>query len=125
MRADERDPLTERIIACALQVHRTLGPGLLENTYHGALAIELQHQGFTVERERLFPAFYRGIKVGDYRPDLIVDGEVVIEVKSVAAYDPVFMAQMLTYLRVTGITVGLILNFNRRVLRDGIKRVIL
>jgi GxxExxY protein len=125
VRAEERDPLTERIIACALRVHRTLGPGLLESAYHGALTIELEHQGFTVERERVFPALYRGIKVGDYRPDLIVDGEVIIEIKSVAAYDPVFMAQMLTYLRITGITVGLIINFNRRVLRDGIKRVIL
>lgn len=123
MLIDERDPLTERIIACAMTVHRELGPGLLENAYHAALAIELVTNRFSIVREPTFPAFYRSVKVGEYRPDLIVDQQVVIEVKSVARYDPVFLAQMLTYLRVTGITVGLIINFNRPRLIDGIKRV--
>jgi GxxExxY protein len=117
--------LTERIIACALAVHKELGPGLLESTYQGALCIELDLGGFSVIRERCFPAMYRGVTVGEYRPDLIVDDAVVIEIKSVTRYDPVFLAQMMTYLRITGINVGLIINFNSTFLRDGIKRVVL
>jgi GxxExxY protein len=123
MLADERDPTTERIIGCAMTVHRALGPGLLENAYQAALAIELVANNFTIVREPTFPAFYRRVKVGEYRPDLIVDDQVVVEIKSVARYDPVFLAKMLTYLRVTGISVGLIINFNRPRLSDGIKRV--
>jgi GxxExxY protein len=87
------------------------------------LAIELVANSFSIVREPTFPAFYRQVKVGEYRPDLIVDEQVVIEIKSVARYHPVFLAQMLPYLRVTGINVGLIINFNRPRLVDGIKRV--
>ena len=123
MLADERDPLTERIIGCAMAVHRELGPGLLENAYHAALAIELVANNFSIIREPTFPAYYRRVKVGEYKPDLIVDDQVVVEIKSVARYDPVFLAKMLTYLRVTGINVGLIINFNRPRLSEGIKRV--
>jgi GxxExxY protein len=123
MHLEERDSLTERIIACAIRVHQELGPGLLERAYHAALAIELEMNAFKVVREKCFPALYRGRKVGEYHPDLIIDGEVVVEIKSVARYDPVFLAQMLTYLRVTGINVGLILNFNRPRMIDGVKRV--
>ena len=125
MRPEERDSLTERIIACAIAVHREVGPGLLESAYHAALDIELQMNGFSVVREKSFPALYRTVKIGEYRPDMIVNNEVVVEIKSVARYDPVFLAQMLTYLRVTGINVGLIINFNRPRLTDGIKRVAL
>ena len=123
MLADERDPLTERIIGRAMAVHRGLGPGLLENAYHAALAIELAANNFSSIREPTFPAYYRRVKVGEYKPDLIVDDQVVVEIKSVARYDPVFLAKMLTYLRVTGINVGLIINFNRPRLSEGIKRV--
>jgi len=123
MLIDERDPLTERIIACAMTVHRELGPGLLENAYHAALAIELVSSKFSIVREPTYPAFYRKVKIGEYRPDLIVDDQVIVEVKSVARYDPVFLAQMLTYLRITGVNVGLIINFNRPKLIDGVKRV--
>ncbi len=123
MLADERDPLTERIIGCAMAVHRELGPGLLENTYHAALAIELVANNFSIIREPTFPAYYRRVKVGEYKPDLIVEDQVVVEIKSVARYDPVFLAKMLTYLRVTSINVGLIINFNRPRLSEGIQRV--
>ena len=123
MLIDDRDPLTERIIACAMTVHRELGPGLLENAYHAALAIELVSSKFSIVREPTYPAFYRKVKIGEYRPDLIVDDQVIVEVKSVARYDPVFLAQMLTYLRITGVNVGLIINFNRPKLIDGVKRV--
>ena len=117
--------LTERIIRCAIAVHRHIGPGLLESTYQTALGVELDFNGIPFERERVISIDYRGVRVGNYRPDLIVQNEVVVEVKSVFNYDPVFSAQMLTYLRVTGLRTGLLLNFNRPVLKDGIKRFVL
>jgi GxxExxY protein len=116
------DPLTEQIIGCAIEIHKQLGPGLLERAYHSAMCIELAFNRLKFERERSIPAEYRGVKIGDYRPDLIVESKVVVEIKSVSNYDPVFTAQMLTYLRVTGLRVGLVLNFNRPVLKDGINR---
>ena len=122
---DGNTTTTDQIIACAITVHRELGPGLLEAAYQSAMCIELNTTGLVVEREKAIPLLYRGLKIGDYRPDLIVQGQVVVEVKSVARYDPVFAAQVLTYLRVTGLSVGLLLNFNRSVLKDGIKRFVL
>lgn len=122
---DHDQNVTDRIIGCAIRVHRTLGAGLLENAYHTALCVELAHDGILFERERLVPLEYRGVRVGDYRPDLIVEHTVVVEIKSVLRFEPVFTAQMLTYLRITGLRVGLLLNFNRAVLRDGIRRVVL
>ena len=120
---EAQDPLTERIIGCAIEVHRELGAGLLESAYQTALSVELAHQGLHFDRERLIPLFYKGVKVGDYRPDLIVEGEVVVEVKSVLHFEPVFVAQMLTYLRITGLHRGLLLNFNKPVLKAGVKRI--
>jgi len=122
---ENRDPLTERIIGCAIEVHRHMGAGLLEKPYTLAMCIELAGNGINFERERLVPLTYKGIRVGEYRPDLIVEGRVVVEVKSVLHLEPVFTAQMLTYLRITNIRTGLILNFNRPVLREGIKRFVL
>ncbi len=122
---EQRDPLTERIIGCAIEVHRHMGAGLLEKPYTLAMCIELAGNGLRFERERLVPLTYKGIRVGEYRPDLIVEGRVVVEVKSVLHLEPVFTAQMLTYLRITNIRTGLILNFNRPVLREGIKRFVL
>jgi GxxExxY protein len=119
----ENDPLTERIIGCAIEVHRSLGAGLLERPYEAALCVELASQGIRYDKERQIPLLYRGINVGDFRPDLIVENAVVVEVKSVLQFEPVFVAQMLTYLRLTGLKRGLILNFNRSVLKAGIKRV--
>ena len=121
---EESDPVTEKIIGCAIEVHRQLGPGLLESAYQSAMSIELGFVRLRFEREKTFPVEYRGVRIGFYRPDLIVQDEVVVEVKCVANYDPVFTAQMLTYLRVTGIRTGLMLNFNRPVLKDGIKRFV-
>lgn len=120
---EEHDPLTERIIGCAIDVHRDLGAGLLESPYETALCVELAHQGIRFERQRIIPLFYRGISVGEFKPDLIVQGEVVVDVKSVLQFEPVFVAQMLTYLRLTKLRRGLILNFNRSVLKAGIKRI--
>jgi len=117
------DRRTQPIIGCAIEVHKELGPGLLEAPYHAALCLALAAAGLSFERERSFPALFKGVKVGDYRPDLIVNNEVVVEIKSVERYDPVFLAQMLTYLRVTRLDVGLIINFNRPQVIQGIKRV--
>lgn len=120
-----RDPLTERIIACAIEVHRALGPGLLESPYQAAMCIELTARGIAVECERPFPVLYRGSRIGEFKPDLVVESQIVVEVKSVERYDPVFAAQVLTYLRVTGLRVGLLLNFNRPTLKEGVKRFVL
>jgi len=116
--------LTEKIIGCAIEVHRQLGPGLLEGTYEAALAIELEIAGIHFERQLIFPVVYKGRKIGEYRLDFLVDKQVVVEIKSVERFDPVFEAQVLTYLRVTGARVGLLINFNSRLLQEGIKRFI-
>ena len=122
---DHDQDTTERIIGCAIEVHRALGPGLLENAYLRSLCVELAHKRIPFERECALPLVYRGVSVGEYRLDLVVDRKVVVEVKSVLRMEPVFAAQVLTYLRITGLRVGLLLNFNKGVLKDGIKRVVL
>ena len=116
--------ISAQIIGCAIEVHRDLGPGLLENPYHTALCVELAHRGIRFDRQPTIPLEYRGAQIGDYIPDLIVERTVVVEVKSVRRFEDVFTAQMLTYLRLTHLRVGLIINFNKGLLRDGIKRVV-
>jgi len=115
--------LTEQIIGSAIEVHRHLGPGLLESVYESALCIELRSVGLPFTRQLGVPLFYKGELIAEHRPDLIVRGEVIVEIKSVERFNPVFLAQMLTYLRITGLHVGLILNFNRSVMKDGVRRV--
>ncbi len=122
---EQLDPLTRRIIGCAIELHRFLGPGLLESVYRTGLAIEMAHERLPYERERPLAVTYRGKTLGEYRPDFIVQGQVVVEVKSASAHDRVFDAQVLTYLRLTGLKTGLLLNFGRPVLKDGIKRFVL
>jgi GxxExxY protein len=117
--------LTESIIGCAIEVHRQLGPGLLEGTYEEAHCIELNDAGWKFQRQLLVPVIYKGRKIGDYRLDLLVEDLLVVEIKSVERFDPIFEAQVLTYLRVTGKKVGLLINFNSRLLKDGLKRFVL
>jgi GxxExxY protein len=117
--------LTERIIGCAIEVHRTLGPGLLESAYECAFSIELASAGLQFLRQVECPVDYRGHPVGAYRFDLLVEGSVLVEVKSVNTFERIFVAQILTYLRATGCRLGLIINFNVPVLKEGIKRVAL
>jgi GxxExxY protein len=121
----DTDPLTERIIGCAIEVHRQLGPGLLESAYERAMCVELEELGLHFACEVVVPVIYKGRDVGDYRVDLIVEDTVVVEIKSVERLDRVFDAQLLTYLRVTGKHVGLLINFNTRLVTDGIKRFVL
>lgn len=117
--------ITERIIKCAIAVHRELGPGLLENVYEEAMEIECSMDGLAVQRQLKIPVLYRGKTIGEYRPDMLVNDLVIVEIKSVERFDPVFEAQVLTYLKITGKRVGLLINFNSRLVKDGIKRFIL
>lgn len=113
---EEQDPLTERIIGCAIEVHRVLGPGLLESAYVEALSVELAEARLRFGRQVPVPLTYKGRYLGEYRLDLLVEDAVVVEVKAVERFDPVHEAQVLTYLRLTGKRVGLLINFNRRLL---------
>ena len=117
--------LTERVIGAAIEVHRTLGPGLLESTYEECLCRELSLRRIEFTRQVSLPIEYKGVKLDcGYRLDLLISNKVVVEVKSVHALEPIHKAQLLTYLRVGGWRVGLLINFNVPVLRDGICRKI-
>jgi GxxExxY protein len=125
VREGATDPITERIIGCALEVHRQLGAGLLESAYEAALCIEFEEQGVRYSRQAPVPILYKGHILGDYRLDLLVEDSVVVEVKSVERLDPIFHAQVPTYMRASGKRVGLLINFNSRLLKDGIKRFVI
>jgi GxxExxY protein len=125
MKKAELNSLTERIIGLAIEVHRNLGPGLLENLYESALCIELESAGLRCERQKPLVVSYKGRSIGEFRADLIGEGAVLVELKSVERHDPIFEAQVLTYLKITGLRLGLLINFNSRLLKDGVKRLIL
>jgi GxxExxY protein len=105
--------LTEKILAAAFKVQNTLGCGFLEKVYENALAVELAQRELPVEQQKALKVLYEGAVVGDYQADLVVDGRVLVECKAVSTLDPVHEAQLLNYLKVTGIRVGLLLNFAR------------
>ena len=117
--------LTEQIIGCAMEVPRHLGPGLLESIYESALCFELHTAGMVFKQQIGVPLFYKGMLLSEHRPDLVVAEAVIVEVKAVERLDSIHLAQMLTYLRVTGLHIGLILNFNSAMLKHGVRRVIL
>jgi GxxExxY protein len=119
---DQQDALTERIIACAVALHRGIGPGLREKVYQRGLAIEFSEAGLSFVSEPRYPVVHRGIKLGEFWPDFIVEGRVVVELKCASAFDRVFEAQVLTYLRVTNLQRGLLLNFGKALMKDGIHR---
>jgi GxxExxY protein len=119
------ESLVTRTIDCAFRVHSQLGPGFLENLYARAMCVELAAAGMSVERERIVLINYRGVPIGHHRLDLVVSGEVVVELKAVARLDPVFQAQVISYLRAARLRVGLLINFNAPVLKSGIKRIVL
>ena len=122
---EHKDPLTERIIGCAIEVHRSLGPGLPEKVYHKGLCVEFNFCKIEYEYQRHIPVSHRGVIVGDFYPDFIVQGQVVVEVKCTSANEGFFDAQTLSYLRLTKAKKALLLNFGRPVLKDGIKRFVL
>ena len=116
--------LTEIILGAALEVHRALGPGLLESAYEACLVWELEAQGLAVARQVAVPVLYKGVRLElGYRVDLLVENAVIVELKAVKALEPIHTAQLLTYLRLSGVRVGLLLNFNAELLKHGIKRV--
>jgi GxxExxY protein len=119
----EQAALTEQIIGAAIEVHRELGPGLLESAYEAALAHELHLSGINFERQKEMPVRYKGflIEVG-YRIDLLIENQVVVELKAVAEMNPIFEAQLITYLKLSGRRVGLLINFNVPKLKDGLIR---
>ena len=119
------DHITRRIIGAAIEVHRALGPGLLESAYEACLAFELVQGGFNVERQKPLPVVYKEVKLDcGYRLDLLVDGAVVVEIKAVDEIVPIHKAQLLSYLRLLDKRVGLLINFHVRVLKDGVMRVV-
>src|SRR5580692_1054056 len=122
----ENDPLTEKIIGFAIEVHRQLGPGLLESAYEECLCYELREAGMAFQRQVPLPVIYKAVRLDcGYRIDVVVEDSVILELKTVERLIPIHEAQLLTYLRLSGLRTGLLLNFNSPVLRDGIRRMVL
>jgi GxxExxY protein len=122
----EFDVLSRNVIGCAIEVHRTLGPGLLESTYRQCLAYELSHAQIPFQMEMPLPVRYKDVQLDcGYRIDLLVGGDLIVEVKSVETLLPIHQAQILTYMRLARIPIGLLINFNVTKLQSGIKRFVL
>ena len=122
----EINQLTSKILQCAYTVHTALGPGLLESSYEACLFYELQQAGLKVEKQKSLPLVYKEVKLdAGYRIDLMVENRVIIELKSVEALNDVHTAQVLTYLKLSGCKIGLLMNFNVKSLKQGIKRLIM
>jgi GxxExxY protein len=117
--------ITDKIIGAAIEVHRTLGPGLLESAYEACLAFELIERDLKIERQKPLPVVYREVKLDcGYRLDLLVENKVIVELKTVDHLAPLHEAQLLAYLKLSGCKVGLLINFNVLVLRKGIRRIV-
>ncbi len=122
----ENDLLTERIIGFAIEVHRQLGPGLLESAYEECLCYELKQSGLSFRRQVPLPVIYKAIRLDcGYRIDVVVEEQVILELKTVERLMPIHEAQILTYLKLSGLHTGLLLNFNSAVLKDGMRRIML
>jgi GxxExxY protein len=122
----ELNALTGKIIGAAIEVHRHLGPGLLESTYETCLAYELAQLGLNVDRQKALPLVYKEIRLDQgYRIDLLVEHKVIVELKVVEGLTPVHEAQVLSYLKLSGCQVGLLINFNVKLLKNGIRRFIM
>ncbi len=122
---DKFDQLTRRIIGAAIEVHKVLGPGLLESAYEACLAFELRELGLQVEQQKPLPVVYKQVKLDcGYRLDLVVEDLVIVEVKAIEKLAPIHDAQLLSYLKLSGKRVGLLMNFHVRVLKEGLKRIV-
>jgi GxxExxY protein len=123
---EEYNRLTEQIIGAAIEVHRELGPGLLESAYEACLEFELRQRGLLVERQRKLPIVYKGIRIQcGYRLDLVVEQLIILELKAVERVERIHEAQLLSYLKLFGCCLGLLLNFNVEVMKQGIRRRVL
>ncbi len=122
---DELNRLNSESIGAAIEVHRNLGPGLLESAYESCLSWELRQRGLDVQNQVPVPIHYKGITLDEgYRIDLLVEGKLLLELKSIDKMQPIHTAQVLTYLKMTGLKMALILNFNVLLMRSGIKRIV-
>jgi GxxExxY protein len=117
--------ITQQIIGSAINVHRALGPGLLESAYEKCLAFELVSRGLNVEQQKALPIKYRDVNLDcGYRLDLVVEGVVIIELKAIEQLLPIHKAQLLSYLKLSGLKVGLLINFHTKILKDGLVRIV-
>ena len=121
----EINELTQQIIGFAIEVHKHLGPGLAEATYERALCMELSAAGLPYHKQIGLPVIYKGEVIAEHRPDLVIANRIVVEVKAVEHLARVHTAQMITYLQITGLELGLVINFNEATLLDGLRRVVL
>ena len=122
----KKDPLTAKVIGCAIEVHRCLGPGLLESAYQQCLAHEMKHAGLKFSTQTRVPVYYKGINLDcGYRADFIVDYGLILELKAVERISPLHQAQLLTYMKLAEAPTGLIINFNSKLLKDGVQRFVL
>jgi GxxExxY protein len=122
---EQINKITEKIIGAAINVHRVLGPGLLESAYEACLAFEVIECGLKVEQQKSLPVIYKSVRLDcGYRLDLIVEDLVIVEIKSVDQLLPIHEAQLLSYLKLSGCKVGLLINFNVKLLKDGIRRLV-
>lgn len=120
----QRDPLSDAVIGAAIEVHRALGPGLLESTYETCLCYELGQRQIVFQRQLELPVHYKGIQLDcGYRMDILVESQLILELKAAEQLLPVHEAQLLTYLKLTGLHTGLLLNFNVSTLKNGIRRI--
>ena len=120
----ELNEISEKIIGCAIKVHKAIGPGLLESTYEVCLVYELQKAGLKVESQLALPVVYDGIKLdAGYRIDLLVEDTVIVELKAIDSLLPIHEAQVLSYLKLSGKKIGLLINFNVKLLVNGVKRL--
>jgi GxxExxY protein len=126
MRENDRlDEISHRIIGAAIEVHRHLGPGLLESAYQSCLAFELKQLGLKVEEQKPLPVVYKQVKLDcGYRLDMVVEDEIIVEIKAIEKLLPIHDAQLLSYLRLTKKRVGLLMNFHVPVLKNGLKRIV-
>jgi GxxExxY protein len=125
MNKESLDEITGRIIGAAIEVHRHLGPGLLESAYESCLAFELKRLGLRVEEQKPLPVVYKSVKLDcGYRLDLVVEDEIIVEIKAVEKILPIHEAQVLSYLRLAHKRVGLLMNFHVTVLKNGLKRIV-
>lgn len=122
---DNLNAITEKIIGCAIEVHKILGPGLLETLYEKALRHEFAEHKIKYENQVSIPVIYKGVSIGEHRIDLLVENDVIIELKAANKNDPIYKAQLLSYLKISGKRIGLLINFNVTFIRNGITRIIL
>lgn len=123
---EETNQLTYNIIGCAYKVHSALGPGLLESTYEACLTYELRKLDYKVETQKALPVVYEDVKLdAGYRIDILIENKVLLELKSIEAINDIHIAQILTYLKLSGVKTGLLINFNVKDLKQGIKRFVM